>query len=86
MKVGDTIVASQLSGEFILPADESKKLVFLAGGIGITPFRSQIKYLIDTKQKRDIILFYSNRTPADIAYKEIFDQAQINFGLKTKPS
>ena len=46
---GDKIVASQLAGDFVLPKDKNKKLVFIAGGIGITPFRSMIKYLLDTK-------------------------------------
>ena len=83
MQAGDMIVAAQLAGDFVLPKDASKKLVFMAGGIGITPFRSQIKYLLDMKERRDIVLFYSNRTIADIAYKEIFDEAQTHIGLKT---
>lgn len=83
MKEGDQIVASQLSGEFILPKDLSKKLVFLAGGIGITPFRSMIKYLLDTNGKRDIILFYSNKTQEDIVYKDIFNEAFNKLGIKT---
>jgi len=79
----DQIVASQLAGDFTLPRDQKKKLVFLAGGIGITPFRSMIKYLLDTKQPRDLVLFYSNRSPEEIVYKEIFDQAETELGLKT---
>ncbi len=83
MKVGkDTIIASQLAGEFVLPKDQNKKLVFMAGGIGVTPFRSMIKYLIDMKQERDIVMFYSNRTPADIAYEDIFNQAAVELGAK----
>ncbi|MFZ2205016.1 MAG: oxidoreductase [Minisyncoccia bacterium] len=84
MKEGkDTIIAAQLAGEFILPKDPSKKLVFMAGGIGVTPFRSMIKYLIDMKQERDIVMFYSNRTSSDIAYKDILDQAFAEIGVKT---
>ena len=81
---GDTLVASQLAGDFTLPKNKNKKIVFIAGGIGITPFRSIIKYLIDTKQKRDIVLFYSNKSAADIVYKEIFDEASMRTGIKTK--
>lgn len=80
---GDKIVASQLAGDFVLPKDKNKKLVFIAGGIGITPFRSMTKYLLDTKEKRDIVLLYSNYAPADIAYKNIFDQAEKELGMKT---
>ena len=35
-----------------------------------------IKYLLDTGQKKNVTLFFSNRTPADIVYKDIFDQAE----------
>lgn len=83
LNTSDLLVASQLSGEFILPKDPNKKLVFIAGGIGITPFRSMIKYLIDTNQKRDIILLYSNKTVSDIVYKKVFDEALQKLGTKT---
>lgn len=80
---GDKIVASQLAGDFVLPKNKDKKLVFIAGGIGITPFRSIIKYLLDIKEKRDITLFFSNYTPADIVYKDVFDQGERQLGIKT---
>lgn len=80
---GGEIVASQLAGEFILPKDPGKKLVFIAGGIGITPFRSMIKFLCDTNQKRDIILLFSNKSALDIVYKDIFDLASQKLGIKT---
>jgi glycine betaine catabolism B len=83
MKEGDIIVASQLAGDFTLPKDPNKKLAFIAGGIGITPFRSMIKYLVDRNEKRDVVLFYSNKTAADIAYKQIFDEAERRMGIKT---
>ena len=83
LSVGDTIIASQLSGDFVLPKNKDKKLVFIAGGIGVTPFRSMIKYLIDTKEKRDIAMVYANKTPTDIAYKDFFDSAAASpLGLK----
>ena len=83
MSNGDAIVASQLAGDFILPKDKNKKLIFIAGGIGVTPFRSIVKYLIDNNEKRDVVIFYSNRSFSDIAYKDIFDQASQKFGIKT---
>lgn len=80
---GDSIWAAQLCGDFTLPYDAGKKLVFIAGGIGITPFRSMIRYCIDSKDTRDIVLFYQNKTPKDIAYTELFDEAHTAFGLRT---
>lgn len=79
----DIIVGSQIAGDFTLPKDTKKKLVFLAGGIGVTPFRSMIKYLIDKNEKRDIILIYSNRHQLEIVYKEIFDEAKNKLNIKT---
>lgn len=76
------IVASQISGDFVLPKNPKQKLVFLAGGIGVTPFRSMVKYLLDTKQRRDIILFYTAKNPEEFAYKEVFDQAVASLGIK----
>ncbi len=83
MQEGDGIIASQLSGNFTMPEDMGKKLVFIAGGIGVTPFRSMVKYLHDRKEKRDIVLLYSNRTPADIAYRDLFAEAEGSIGLRT---
>lgn len=80
---GDGIIAGQLSGDFILPKDADQKLCFIAGGIGITPFRSMIKYLLDISQKRDIVLIFSNKTQADVVYKNIFDEAYQKLGIKT---
>ena len=77
------IIAAQLAGDFTLHEDPKQPLVFIAGGIGITPFRSMIKYLIDKRQKRKITLFYSNRVASEIVYKDVFDQAQRELGIKT---
>ncbi|MEP7189944.1 MAG: RnfABCDGE type electron transport complex subunit D, partial [Roseiflexaceae bacterium] len=77
------IVAAQVAGDFVLPNDPRQKCVFIAGGIGITPFRSMITYLLDTHQQRPIIMFYANKTASDIVYKDIFDRAQRELGIKT---
>jgi ferredoxin-NADP reductase len=79
---GTEIVAAQLAGDFTLPKDPDGKYVFIAGGIGITPFRSMIKYLADEWLARDIIMLYSNRHVEDIAYKDLFDQVSRELGLK----
>lgn len=77
------IVAAQIAGDFTLPKNPLQKLVFIAGGIGITPFRSMIKYLLDKNEKRDIILLYGASNYSEIAYKEIFEAARQQFGSKT---
>jgi ferredoxin-NADP reductase/Na+-translocating ferredoxin:NAD+ oxidoreductase RnfD subunit len=80
---GDKVFAGQLAGDFVLPNDSTKKLVFIAGGIGITPFRSMIKYLIDKNEKRPITLFYTNRSESEVAFKDILDQGkQLGMNIK----
>ena len=83
LNVGDKIVASQLAGDFVLPRNKKKKLAFIAGGIGITPFRSIVEYLNDKNEKRDITLFFSNKTSADIIYKDIFEKAKNKLDINT---
>ncbi len=77
------IVASQLAGDFVLPKDPNQKLVFIAGGIGVTPFRSMIKYLLDRNEKRPIVIFYSNRSAEDVVYHEIFQAAAEQLNIQT---
>ena len=83
MDADTEIVAAQLAGDFTLPRDPRKKLVFIAGGIGITPYRSMLKYLLDTHQRRYITVFYANKTLNDIVYKDVLDRAQQQLGVKT---
>ena len=47
MVPGDVIYGSGLAGTFTLPRDRNEKLAFIAGGIGVTPFRSMIQDLVD---------------------------------------
>lgn len=82
LKTGETMVASGLAGEFVMPDDPNKKLAFIAGGIGITPFRSMLKYLVDTKKYRDIVLFYVCKSSEEFVYKDVIDKAK-DYGVKT---
>ena len=82
MKVGEHLFGSNLGGEFVLPSDSTKKLAFIAGGIGITPFRSMAKDLVDRNEKRDIVLLYSSRTEQDFVYGDVFDRA-TSVGVRT---
>lgn len=83
MEVGTKLLAGQLAGDFTLPKNPKEKSVFIAGGIGVTPFRSMVKYLMDTNDHRDIILFYSNKNISEVVYQNVFDLAAKQIGLKT---
>lgn len=83
MKPGDVIFGSQIAGTFTLPLDPGRKLLFIAGGIGITPFRSMIQDLLDRGEKRDVLLLYGNRRIGDIAYGDLLERARCDIGLRT---
>jgi len=70
-------------GQFVLHQDYSKYTVFLSGGIGVTPFRSMIKYATDMQLPVPIVMFDSNRDRNNILFKKEFDDwASINKNLK----
>jgi ferredoxin-NADP reductase len=68
---GSVLSATAIYGDFILPNDKSEKLLFIAGGIGITPFRSQLAWLASNNDRRDGVLLYSTRTEDDVVYSDI---------------
>ena len=63
------------NGTFVLDSDNEKNVqVMLAGGIGITPYRSIIKYLVDKNLGVPIVLVCSNSKPEDISFKAELDK------------
>src|ERR671919_407897 len=70
-------------GQFVLHQDYSKPAVFLSGGIGVTPFRTMIKYATDKQLPLKIVMFDSNKNRNSILFKKDFDEwANINKNLK----
>lgn len=65
---GETVRATGVWGDFTLPRDPAKPLVFVAAGIGITPFLSHLADLQRRGEHRDIVLVYVVSAPAEIAF------------------
>lgn len=65
-------------GSFTLRNTTAKPAVFLAGGIGITPFRSMIRQSLHEKTGHAMMLFYFNRTPIDAPFLEELSKLQNN--------
>jgi len=82
MRPGDTMYGAQLSGDFVLP-DSNEKLAFIAGGIGITPFRSMIQHMLERGDQRPVTLFYGNNRANEISYADLFARAAHDLNLKT---
>jgi ferredoxin-NADP reductase len=61
LEVGDAVEVEEPKGSFLLPEDTSVEYVFLAGGIGITVFRSMLRYIAARQLPYRITLVYSNR-------------------------
>ena len=61
-------------GEFVIHEDYSKTAIFLSGGIGVTPFRSMIKYATDIQLPLKIIMFDSNKNKENVLFKKEFDE------------
>lgn len=68
LAVGKSLEISYVEGDFILDEPE-KEHVFIAGGIGITPFRSILKQLAYEKKPINVTLLYSNRDQ-DVVFKD----------------
>ena len=61
-------------GEFVIHEDYSKTAIFVSGGIGVTPFRSMIKYATDMQLPLKIIMFDSNKNKESVLFKKEFDE------------
>jgi ferredoxin-NADP reductase len=61
LQVGDEADVEPPKGDWQLPEDTSRQYVFVAGGIGITVFRSMLRYIRDTGEPYRVTLVYSNR-------------------------
>ena len=79
LEPGKSLRVSHIAGDFTLPKDTLKPLLFIAGGIGITPFHSMVTSLTG---RRDIILLYVVSDPQNFVYKDDFAQA-ADVGVKT---
>jgi len=85
LEPGDKLIASQLAGDFVLPHDKGRKIAAVAGGIGVTPFSSQVQYLIDTEDKRDYKLFYAVNMVNELAYMDKWKTASEKLAFELVP-
>lgn len=82
LQVGTEIEGQGPNGTFLFDEKETGSHIFLAGGIGITPFRSMIKYSADKNLKIPVYLIYSN-SDSDIIFKKEFDEiASVHQNIK----
>jgi len=87
LQPGTPLKLADPMGDFVLPKDPSIPLVFVAGGIGVTPLHSMVKYLIDTKEHRDIHLIYAVTHIMELAFEPMFKDygAKLTIVVKDAP-
>ncbi len=74
LSAGEKILGEGPHGDFTLPDETSHPLIFIAGGIGVTPYRGMLKYIADNSLPYKVTLLYSARTPEEILYKKDWDE------------
>ncbi|OHB51546.1 MAG: hypothetical protein A2Y10_11800 [Planctomycetes bacterium GWF2_41_51] len=77
--ISDKAVIEGPYGKFSFLYTKSKSLLFIAGGVGITPIMSMIRYLRDTNDKRRVVVLYANRAFNDIIFKTEMENLPGNF-------
>lgn len=79
---GTPVVVDGPYGRFVTAVANHKKLVLIAGGIGITPLRAMLGALAKSNDKRSIVLYYSVKTPADIVFAQELERLQKQLNLR----
>lgn len=78
LKPGDQLHMSDPMGDFVLPKFIQTPLVFVAAGIGITPFHSILEWLAATNEERPIKLIQGVKREEDIIFQDTFERANIH--------
>ncbi|MDZ7786135.1 MAG: FAD-dependent oxidoreductase [Candidatus Saccharibacteria bacterium] len=71
---GDKVEISQPMGDFVLPRNQRRPVLFVAGGIGVTPYRSMCQFLRDKHEDRRVTLLYAAKNEADFAFLDLFEE------------
>jgi len=71
---GDVLQVKAPSGHFFIDPDASVPAVFIAGGIGITPMMSMLRWCTEKQPERPVHLFYGVRSSSDHAFKRVLEE------------
>jgi ferredoxin-NADP reductase len=83
LPVGAEVEVEEPKGDFVLPDETDLRYVFIAGGIGVTVFRSMLLYIAEEKLPHRVTLVYSNRDRASTAFlDELSELASSNENIQ----
>lgn len=75
-QAGDTAYIDAPYGVFSFLNTDAEELVFIAGGIGITPFISMLRYLADKKTPKKVTLFWGNKHERNLCFQDELEKLQ----------
>ncbi len=70
---GDVLQVKAPSGHFVIDSDASVPAVFIAGGIGITPMMSMLRWCLAEQPERRVHLYHGVRSSGDQAFKRVLE-------------
>lgn len=83
LRAGDYALVDGPHGNFsFLARSRAQPLVFIAGGVGITPLMSMLRFLRDTGEPRRVRLIYANHKEADIIFREELERMRAEMKLR----
>ena len=80
LEVGDEVQVEEPKGSFLLPEDTDAEYAFVAGGIGITVFRSMLRFIADEGLPYRVTLVYSNRYRESSAFLDELEELERRIG------
>lgn len=70
IRPGASLVVKAPAGSFVYPERDSRPMVLVAGGVGITPVMSMLRHAVVAEPARPVTLLYSVREPSEIAFAD----------------
>lgn len=79
LKKGSVVRVNDAMGDLVLPKSSTVPLVFVAGGMGIASFISMMRYLLDTKEHREVSLFYCFKNERDMMFQSLLENFSFTY-------
>ncbi|MBX3100269.1 MAG: oxidoreductase [Salinibacterium sp.] len=75
LEPGQLVHGTSVGGDFALPRNVSEPLLFVAGGIGITPFASQLAHATERGETRDVVVVYATSAGGPLPYSALLEKS-----------
>lgn len=76
LEVGDLLRVSGPFGSFTFTGSDAQSVVLIAGGVGITPVMSVLRYLTDKAWPGDIFLLYGAKSTEEFLFREEIERLE----------